>query len=716
MAPSRRSTGTRSSRARVSYRESSLEEEFEHDHSQSGDEFAPVPILTRSKRTRASNPKQPDPRRKSTHVRRSTRISYKEPSSEDSLDDEGSNEVESAHEESNTRRPLRRTKRLRTVERICPSKPAKPAKPVQDIPKPLESDGAVMPWATLPYEILLQIMAFASYPLHDDNFSPTPSVSWLLNTARVCKSFAEPALTALYRSPPLLTVDKPHTLMELLSSGGQPAEPRMFNYNVKIKRLELDHRVLAYTAPNRGLFDLGSLIPLIPQLSELLIYNHYDKPYLRTLHKIPRWNYPESLFNSMYTSGQRLRSWRWNGHLTGKTQTLRWMEETHRSQSFQSLRELTFTNYGTAPKLLESPSQGTPAELLAAAISALPELKNLTFETSPIVDEKFLPLLPTTLVGLVIDNCASLTSEALQAFLITHGSHIKTLVLNHNQSLDVSFLPDLRRSCPRLRVLKMDLKYYNSHATHDDSDPKFEDLLKPEEVPTWPPTLQTLEMIHLRNWSSAAAETFFGSLLDTAQELPDLRRLVLKAILNIGWRDRAKFRDEWIGKLQAVFLRRSPPPNPHLRSLRAFRSTEGSSSNASPSGPRTLGHVELAPLEDGPRNNEATPDTEQHPRSMTQVERRSTPNGDSDWGAVSRRLRPRTCMSAEGLVNTEPIQADLSEPIHVQGLCEVVDINIDNLRPREEQYNENDFLDSEASGDEDWNGTDDMPGGERYAW
>jgi len=32
----------------------------------------------------------------------------------------------------------------------------------------------------------------------------------------------------------------------------------------------------------------------------------------------------------------------------------------------------------------------------------------------------------------------------------------------------------------------------------------------------------------------------------------------------------------------------------------------------------------------------------------------------------------------------------------------VVDIRIDNQRPREEQYNESHFLDSEASGDEEW--------------
>lgn len=38
----------------------------------------------------------------------------------------------------------------------------------------------------------------------------------------------------------------------------------------------------------------------------------------------------------------------------------------------------------------------------------------------------------------------------------------------------------------------------------------------------------------------------------------------------------------------------------------------------------------------------------------------------------------------------------------IQGLCNIVDIRIDNQRPREEQLNESHFLDSEASGDEEW--------------
>jgi hypothetical protein len=50
----------------------------------------------------------------------------------------------------------------------------------------------------------------------------------------------------------------------------------------------------------------------------------------------------------------------------------------------------------------------------------------------------------------------------------------------------------------------------------------------------------------------------------------------------------------------------------------------------------------------------------------------------------------------------------------VQGMCEVVDIRIDNLRPRETMFTEANFLDEEQPGDGDWNGDDDAM--EDYAW
>jgi hypothetical protein len=53
---------------------------------------------------------------------------------------------------------------------------------------------------------------------------------------------------------------------------------------------------------------------------------------------------------------------------------------------------------------------------------------------------------------------------------------------------------------------------------------------------------------------------------------------------------------------------------------------------------------------------------------------------------------------------------------HIQSMCDVVSITIDNLRPTETQFVEADFLDSEPEGDEDWDGSEDLIGDGHYAW
>src|SRR6266536_633380 len=58
--------------------------------------------------------------------------------------------------------------------------------------------GKIPPWESLPYQILVDIFKFASYPFYDNFFRPNSSIHWLLDTATVCKFFCEPALAALY--------------------------------------------------------------------------------------------------------------------------------------------------------------------------------------------------------------------------------------------------------------------------------------------------------------------------------------------------------------------------------------------------------------------------------------------------------------------------------------------------------------------------------------
>ena len=74
--------------------------------------------------------------------------------------------------------------------------------------------GKAMPLHTLPYHVLQLVFDYASYPLIAENFAPNPSVAWLFKIARLCKSFTEPALTALYTSPPLFPPSRVRRLID----------------------------------------------------------------------------------------------------------------------------------------------------------------------------------------------------------------------------------------------------------------------------------------------------------------------------------------------------------------------------------------------------------------------------------------------------------------------------------------------------------------------
>lgn len=75
-----------------------------------------------------------------------------------------------------------------------------------------EYSARIVPaWSSLPYQILVQIFRYASSPLYDERtFQALPSVDWLVKVSRLCRSFAEPALTNLYRSPVLAPMERAH--------------------------------------------------------------------------------------------------------------------------------------------------------------------------------------------------------------------------------------------------------------------------------------------------------------------------------------------------------------------------------------------------------------------------------------------------------------------------------------------------------------------------
>ena len=603
----------------------------------------------------------------------------------------------------------------------------------------------------LPYHLLLQIFQHASYPLIDDRFEPTASIGWLLNSALICKAFAEPALSALYYAPPLSPPSRAHRLIAHLATQSPSST---YNYKGKIRYIDVEAiSTLVRKYGGRDPVDLGDLLINTPQLQGLGIHLVSDQPRYRKRDnartRTVKAVYRKSIFSTLDTSKISLRTWKWNSRLTGSRYSLSDIKEIHYSSPFQTLHSLTLIKF----QVLETDpaSSKDNEEKLAAAIKSLPSLKRLSFEISSIVNEKLLPLLPENLETFHIIDCSSVTSDILDVFLITHGRNLRELVLDHNKSLNLSFIVDLAASCPKLEIMKMNMTYYNSHFTFQDSEPRYDTLLLPGEEPTWPASLQALEMLQLRKLHADSAKDFFGSLINSAPSLPNLRKLIIKASLDsleLGWRDRASFRDEWIGKLQQVFLRHSTPPDTHLQSIEAFEEyrrqlrdrqsanqmeidNSGSKETCSArpglrrSGSSRFSHVEiLKNVVDSESDSDVTHVPRRRSSRLKQQDDEVYDDSKRPSSkASSSRLRQRPKTSHAG---GSPEESDtdasgtdamlLEEDLFIQGLCEVVDVRIDNQRPTEEQFHENDFLDEEAPGDEDWNGDDKLPGDGGHAW
>lgn len=573
-----------------------------------------------------------------------------------------------------------------------------------------------MPWSDLPFEILVSIFAYASYPLRTPYLALNPSTNWLLKAAHTCQSFREPALTVFYEDPPIVNLNEPHNLLALLK---KDAFPSGIQYPSKIKRLELDAIThLSYSTHGSGHLSLLDLVTHMPLLEEIIIKDPTDRPPFRRIPRGKWWTYPPQFFDVLSKFGRKMRTWHWNALMleqqtTFLPETEKWMSGIHQQSCNHFLENLSLSHFyldtigskrsRTQEEHLEAKD---PIEALGRVLSPLQGLTNLSLLSCEAKDWRaVLEALPNNLNQLTISNSQMLTSSDVQAFLESHGSQLTDLTLDHNQSLDLRFLTGLKTSCPRLERLHMNLTFYNSVASYKDDLPLFDALLTAQDVPTWPCSLQSLELFQLRQWESDAAQTFFNSLLDLSDDLPYLRTIVIKAILSIGWRDRAGFRHRTIDQLRKVFLCNSPPPNPALASMKAFRMAKVRSKRDEPTpasaferaGDRGLSEDNIA---DRSGTKHSDHKTRRSQRITTHEKTRHTGDFPDDADAD---------------------EDDVAELTNVQGRCSTVDVSIDNLRPTEIQFREEDFMDSEVSGDEDWTGDGDdvEEAGTRrggYAW
>ncbi|KAI1174553.1 hypothetical protein F4777DRAFT_553547 [Nemania sp. FL0916] len=609
------------------------------------------------------------------------------------------------------------------------------------------------PWHTLPWELWEGVFDPIAAPIRDITArldDTAEAVATLLLAARVCKKWEEPALKALYRCPPFHHSPyrkKPLqvSLVQFLQTLAKPSSETRLNYKSKVKTLRLDvDAVLARKVGRQHLLLLKDIMENLPQLECLELYHPEDEPPFHYLDTHVRWKISrDDLLHALghtvggdlsigdkETTATKLKSWRWNSRLVPVDLALDRLLDIHVLPSFQSLRKVVYVNY-QLPSIRDFPDRARESEEaqasdliavnnLAASISGLPNLRHLVIESSTMANGSLLGRLPKTLTHLELVNCWGITSDDMSLFLLSHGGSLTRLTLKHCTSLSLAFLLVLGTSCPNLAHLEIDFTYYthNIYARRETTRPLSATLLEEDQIPTWPSSIQSIEIIHMRNLSRGAASMFFESLMNNSNELPNLRRLVFKIMLNIEWRQRQELRRSWVHQMTTIFKRKSPPPREH-RTLRQHP------------GEFTQDVDEI--------------DTTNFPeRRSTRLPGRPLKSASSGNGMVSssrresgrplpvrRGLRPRKNISSafdaddedssedelsladadiyrskRGTTARKAADHDSEQGVHP--LCDVVDIQIDNQRPTERQYEMDDFLDSPEESDPEWTGDEDF--------
>ncbi|RYP04304.1 hypothetical protein DL765_010236 [Monosporascus sp. GIB2] len=612
--------------------------------------------------------------------------------------------------------------------------------------------------AELPYHVWKRVFEHIATPLCEPNArleDVVLAMRKLFAVGRLGRLVYEPAMVALYKCPPILDPSAFRLLSRTLS---QPPNTTLINYRTKVKILRIDVGHILHLKYGGSYLRLDDVVPYLPNLLDLELYHYLDNAPYRALEHTIRYKYPSNLLQILGPSppqddgrGDRitpiqLRSWKWNARLAGHNLPLGGLEAIHQSPSFASLRKVAFVNY-QLPSMTSKPASAQLLEErdaraikdLAAAIAALPYLRHLILESSTLADSNLLGLLPKTLKHLELINCWEVTADDLVDFLLTHGNSLERLTLNHCISLSLGFLRVLKDSCPNLTHLHMNLLYYKTHEHYHDDDPLYDHILESGEVPTWPASIRSIEIDYMRFDSISTAEMLFRSLVSSAPELPNLRLLVLGAKMNVSLRQRVEFRKTWEEKMNAIFRRKMEPPKSIL---------ERQSEDIDPLG----------------QEDEKT----EHPRQGTRVKslwnvkapktatRRSTrladssrskglmESGDSDLADTVGTRTSRLAAELQWSIRDAPVpkhhdeKSDESEDElaaglqgslqpngskatriasrtprdeggdvdFVHGLCDLVQVEIDNQKPTEHKYSMDDFVDSPSSDESDgeWNG------------
>ncbi|KAH8158541.1 hypothetical protein CIB48_g9714 [Xylaria polymorpha] len=600
------------------------------------------------------------------------------------------------------------------------------------------------PWHTLPYHVWLRVFSFVAVPLRDpasraDDLAE--AVNTLISGARTCKSTAEPALAALYKCPPFrraYTNSPQTTFMRFLQTLALPPSETLIRYRPKVEILRIDVDISLTRKVNGLQLQLKQVIKNLPRLTCLELYHPSDDAPFRDLNTNLRWKFSkDDLLDGLAppldgdslvgdkTTTTALKSWRWNSRLAPADLSLDRLQEMHALPGFQRLRKVAYVNY-QLPSMTQFSARARDSQEaqnrdfeaiahLAASIAALPHLEHLVIESSTLANGSLLERLPKALKHLELVNCWEITSEDLSAFLITHGSSLVHLTLNHCQSLSLGFLPVLGTSCPNLAHLEMDMSYFRHHASYADNKPEYATLLEVDQVPTWPSSIQSIEITHMRHFSGGAAQMFFGSLMKNAKALPNLRRLEFKVCLNIEWRLRVNMKDTLTDQMTRVFKRKPSPPKEH-KTLHQHNDAKlkilSQTDTSKPSTRRSVRIIDQSsksvPDKDGASSSgKRTLITTRRLKARMQGMRGSL-TCDADGEESEDELSKGRTDARQGKSRTTTArEVGVRDEEFIHGLCDIVDIVVDNQRPAERRYDMDDFLDSPEQSDPEWNSDED---------
>ncbi|KAK8107927.1 uncharacterized protein PG998_009940 [Apiospora kogelbergensis] len=561
-------------------------------------------------------------------------------------------------------------------------------------------------WATLPYLVWRTIFDEIASPLRqlsarEDEGAQNEARHTLLSSARSSKILAEPALTALYQTPPLsLGVESALRLLRTLRA---PPESTLFNYRPKVEGLRIEVDEILNRKKIGTYLSLNELVQYMPRLKHIDLYTALDAKPWRQLDQSD-----EGL------TFLPLESWSWSSRLIPQTWSKDMIREIHSTASFQSLRKITFINFQLpsvtskeADPLVIAAMDEPHIRQVTSSILQLPKLEHLVLEASTVANGSLLEQLPRNLKHFELINCWDVEAEHMVDFLRDRGHSLKTIVLNHCQSLSLQFLPILASACPNLEEIHVNTKYFRHHEFYNDDQPFWDVFLEPDQIPTWPTKLRCIDMQHLQFSDHRAARNFCKSLESSAERLLDLRSLAIDIKLKCDLDRRTKLRNYWTPRLQAIFKRPVVVPT----SMTVALAKQFEKQAVIEPGRRKSSKACSTPMRRSIRLAEivSSPDVTQDEASGTsgrEVSRRSQVRKEA------RRLGNES-YDADGESDDElsnEVNADPKKNTPVQRLCNVVEIQLDNSRVVEEKFGMEHFFDGSGSESEeedpDWDGQD----------